>query len=292
MKTNGQSEIGTIRSILLKHPKDAFLSQGNIDQQWRQLNYTDRPDYNKALEEYEKFLGLLRKVVFDFHFLPENDITGLDSIYLHDPVIITKKGAILCNMGKKEREDEPAAVGRYLSEIGVPIVGKITGDGRVEGGDIVWLDEKTLAVGHGYRTNTEGIRQLKGLTADLVEEFIVVPLPHWKGPGDVMHLMSIISPIDNDLAVVYSPLMPIPFREYLIKRGIKLIEVPDSEFDSMGCNVLAMAPRKVIMLSGNPITQKGLETAGVEAMVYDGFDISRKGAGGPTCLTRPLLRSD
>lgn len=291
MKISGQSEIGAIRSILLKHPKDAFLSQGNIDQQWRQLNYTDRPDYKKALEEYEIFLGLLREVVFNFHFLPEDDNTGLDSIYLHDPVIITKKGAILCNMGKQEREDEPAAVGRYLTEINVPIIGKITGEGRLEGGDVVWLDEKTLAVGHSHRTNTEGLRQLKSLTEDLVEEFIVVPLPHWKGPGDVMHLMSIISPIDNDLAVVYSPLMPVPFREYLIHRGIELIEVPDSEFDSMGCNILAIAPRRAIMLNGNPVTQKRLEAAGVEVMTYDGHEISRKGAGGPTCLTRPLLRT-
>ncbi|MEW5923369.1 MAG: arginine deiminase family protein, partial [Candidatus Zixiibacteriota bacterium] len=282
MKTNGQSEIGTIRSILLKHPKDAFLSQGNVDQQWRQLNYTDRPDYKKALEEYETFLGLLREVVFDFHFLPEDDITGLDSIYLHDPVIITKKGAILCNMGKQERENEPAAVGRYLTEINVPIAGKITGEGRLEGGDVVWLDEKTLAVGQSYRTNAEGIRQLKSLTEDMVEEFVVMPLPHWKGPGDVMHLMSIISPIDSDLAVVYSPLMPVPFREYLIKRGIELVEVPVSEFDSMGCNVLAIAPRRAIMLNGNPVTQKRLEASGAEVMTYDGYEISRKGAGGPT----------
>ena len=290
MKINGQSETGKIQSILLKHPKDAFLSQGNIEQQWRQLNYTACPDYKKALLEYERFLGLLQATVTDFHFLPESDNTGLDSIYLHDPVVITRKGAILCNMGKKERENEPAAVGKYFSETGISILGKITGDGRLEGGDIVWIDEKTVAVGRGYRTNEEGIRQFKELIYDLVDDFIVVPLPHWNGPEDVLHLMSMISPIDKDLAVVYSRLMPVSFREYLKKRGISLIEVPDSEYDSMACNILAVEPRRVIMLSGNPQTQMMLESVGVEVMTYNGTEISRKGAGGPTCLTRPLMR--
>ena len=290
MKINGQSETGKIQSILLKHPKDAFLSQGNIEQQWRQLNYTACPDYKKALLEYELFLGLLQATVTDFHFLPESDKTGLDSIYLHDPVVITRKGAILCNMGKKERENEPAAVGKYFSETGISILGKITGDGRLEGGDIVWIDEKTVAVGQGYRTNEKGIRQFKELICDLVDDFIVVPLPHWNGPEDVLHLMSMISPIDKDLAVVYSRLMPVSFREYLKKRGISLIEVPDSEYDSMACNILAVAPRRVIMLSGNPQTQMMLESVGVEVMTYNGTEISRKGAGGPTCLTRPLMR--
>lgn len=290
MKINGQSETGKIQSILLKHPKDAFLSQGNIEQQWRQLNYTACPGYKKALLEYEQFLGLLQATVTDFHFLPESDNTGLDSIYLHDPVVITRKGAILCNMGKKERENEPAAVGKYFSETGISILGKITGDGRLEGGDIVWIDEKTVAVGRGYRTNEKGIRQFKELICDLVDDFIVVPLPHWNGPDDVLHLMSMISPIDKDLAVVYSRLMPVSFREYLKKRGISLIEVPDSEYDSMACNILAVAPRRVIMLSGNPQTQMMLESVGVEVMTYNGTEISRKGAGGPTCLTRPLMR--
>jgi len=290
MKTNGQSETGEIKSILLKHPKDAFLSQGNIEQQWKILNYTACPDYAKALAEYDYFLGLLRTVADELHFLPEDDRTGPDSIYLHDPVVITKKGAILCDMGKAERHGEAEAVGRYLAEIGVPVIGEIGGEGCLEGGDIVWLDERTLAVGHGYRTNAEGIRQLKELTADLVDEFIVVPLPHWNGPNDVLHLMSMLSPIDNDLAVVYSRLMPVSFREYLLGRGMRLIEVPDSEYDSMACNILAVAPGKCIMIAGNPQTQMMLESIGIEVMTYVGAEISLKGAGGPTCLTRPLLR--
>ena len=155
----------------------------------------------------------------------------------------------------------------------------------------MWLNERIAAVGEGYRSNAEGIRQFKALLGNLVDEVISVPLPHWAGPGDCLHLMSNISPIDHDLYLVYSRLLPVPFRKYLLHRQIQLIEVPDKEYDSMGCNVLALAPRKVIMLEGNPITRQLLEREGVEIHTYDGSEISLKGAGGPTCLTRPFLRS-
>ena len=155
---------------------------------------------------------------------------------------------------------------------------------------MIWLDERTVVVGQGYRTNAEGINQLRELTQDLVDEIIVVPLPHWNGPGDVMHLMSNISPIDPDLAVVYSRLLTVPFRELLLERDIKLIEVPDEEYESMGCNVLSIGRRKCLQIEGNPMTRQRLEQAGVEVLTYDGREISLKGAGGPTCLTRPLQR--
>jgi len=193
-------------------------------------------------------------------------------------------------MGKAERLGEPEAAGDFLSELDIPILGAVSGDGRLEGGDLIWLDERTLVVGRGYRTNEAGISQLKKLTSELADEFVVVPLPHWRGPEGVFHLMSFISPIDYNLAVVYSRLLPVPFREWLISRGIKLLEVPDSEFETKACNVLATSPRRCIMLSGNPGTKQMLEDEGVEVWEYTGDEISRKGAGGPTCLTRPLLR--
>ena len=248
------------------------------------------PDYDKAQEEYDNFVEYLKKSISEIYYLPQNDKTGLDSIYVHDPVIITNKGAILCNMGKEKRCAEPSAAGEFLLELGIPILGSITGEGTLEGGDVVWIDERTLAVGLGYRTNEEGIRQLKEFSKDIVDEFIVVPLPHWKGPSDVLHLMSLISPVDHDLAVVYSRLLPVPFREWLLRRGIQLLDVPDSEFETMACNILAASPRKCIMISGNPQTKQMLEDKGIEIWEYRGEDISKKGAGGPTCLTRPLLR--
>jgi N-dimethylarginine dimethylaminohydrolase len=172
----------------------------------------------------------------------------------------------------------------------VAILGAITGEGKLEGGDVLWVDERTLAVGRGYRTNDEGIRQLRQLTADFIDELVVVPLPHWNGPDDVLHLLSLISPIDHHLAIGYSKLLPVPFREWLLAREVKLLEVPDAEYESMACNILAVAPRQCLMLSGNPRTKAMLEAEGVEVWEYDGEEISRKGAGGPTCLTRPLQR--
>lgn len=290
MKFGCQSKVDQIKSLLLKHPKDAFLSQEYIQSQWKELNYLASPDYDKALKEYDNFVEYLKKSILKIYYLPQNDKTGLDSIYVHDPVIITNKGAILCNMGKEKRRAEPSAAGEFLLELGIPILGSISGEGTLEGGDVVWIDERTLAVGLGYRTNEEGIRQLKKLIRDIVDEFIVVPLPHWKGPGDVLHLMSLLSPVDHDLAVVYSRLLPVPFREWLLRRGIRLLEVSDSEYETMACNILAVSPRKCIMIAGNPQTKQMLEDKGIEVWEYGGEDISKKGAGGPTCLTRPLLR--
>lgn len=290
MKYGSQSEVGKIHSILLKRPREAFVSQQNIDAQWNVLNYIGGTDYQKALDEYGYFVELIKNEADELFYLPHHDQTGLDSIYVHDPVIITGRGAILCNMTKNERRGESAAIGEYLKTIGVPILGTLSGDGRLEGGDMIWLDEQTIAVGQGYRTNAEGIRQLKEFTRDFVTEFVVMPLPHWHGPTKVLHLMSLISPIDRDLAVVYSPLLTVPFRKWLLHRGVKLIDVPDNEFESMGCNILTIAPRKCIMLTGNPRTKDKLEAEGVEVLEFTGQEICHKGAGGPTCLTRPIYR--
>ncbi|RMF94173.1 MAG: amidinotransferase [Nitrospinota bacterium] len=290
MEVGCQSMVTPIRKLLLKHPREAFLDPETVQAQWQALNYVDCPDYEKALQEYDRFVALLQQFDLEIFFLPPHAQTNLDSIYVHDPLLVAAQGAILCNMGKAARQHEPAAAAAFLQELGVPVLGAISGEGRLEGGDVLWVDEHTLAVGRGYRTNDEGIRQLQALLADTIQELVVVPLPHWNGPGDVMHLMSLISLIDHDLAVVYSRLLPVPFREWLLARGIRLIEIPDEEFESMGCNILAVAPRKCIMLEGNPQTRLRLEEAGVEVWTYTGEEISRKGAGGPTCLTRPLLR--
>ena len=155
---------------------------------------------------------------------------------------------------------------------------------------MAWLDQHTLAVGRSYRTNTEGIRQLKALLSPLGVQVLVAELPHFRGPSDVFHLMSILSPLDKDLALVYSPLMPISFREALLERGFRLVEVPEQEFDSLGCNVLAVGPRVCIMAEGNAKTEKALKEAGCRVHTYKGTEISLKGGGGPTCLTRPLQR--
>ena len=292
MKTYGcQSMVAPVRRMLLKHPRQAYLDQANIDRQWKDLNYPDRPDFELAMAEYERFLGLLEGFDFEIQFAPADGATSLDSLYIHDPITISEKGAILNRMGKEARSPEPEAAGRYLETLGVPILGRITGDGKVEGGDLLWVDERTLAVGQGFRTNAEGLRQLCELLGECVDEVVPVQLPYWTGPQDCLHLLSFISIVDRDLAVVYSRLMPVPFREWLLERGFQLVEVPDEEYDSLGTNVLALAPRKCLMLGGNPVTLKRLEAAGAQVWTYEGNEISLKGTGGPTCLTRPIWRA-
>ena len=220
------------------------------------------------MAEYERFLELLSQSGAEILSLPVADNVGLDSIYTRDASVVCDRGIVLCSMGKALRTGEPEAQGAAFARWGIPVVGRIEPPGRLEGGDVVWLDDRTIVVGRGYRTNDEGIRQLRALLADSIDELIIVPLPHWRGPGDVFHLMSILSPVDHDLAVVYSPLMPVTFHERLAARGIQLVEVPDAEFDSMGANVLALAPRRVVMVEGNPRTRALLERFGAEVLEY------------------------
>ncbi len=285
------SEVGTVRRLVLGHPKHAFRSDRHIRSQWRSLNYLAPPHYGTALVEYDRFVDLLQGLDIELSFLRPDDGASLDAIYVRDAAIEAPRGAILANMGKLQRQAEPACLGRHLEELGVPVRGAIEGEGRLEGGDVVWFDDRTVAVGRGYRTNEEGIRQLRALLGGDVDELVEVPLPHWRGPDDVFHLMSILSPIDDDLALVYSPLMPVPFREWLLGRGMSLIEVPEAEFGTMACNVLALAPRRCVTLAGNPRTRALLEAEGVRVHEIAGEEISLKGGGGPTCLTRPIARA-
>ncbi len=286
----GQSEVGKLRRVAVKHARDAFGDAAAVERQWRDLRYLARPDVTAATPEYERFLALLDAAGVETLHLPFDDTVGLDSLYPRDASIVCNRGVILCNMGKPQRRTEPAVQEAAFRAAGIPIRGRITGDGTVEGGDVCWIDERTLAVGRGYRTNEAGIRQLRDLVRDCVDEVIVVPLPHWHGPEDVFHLMSIVSPIDRDLFLVYAPLLPVPFREALTSRRIALVEVPDAEFDTLGCNVLAVAPRDVLMIAGNPETRARLERTGVTVREFAGREICLKGGGGPTCLTRPLMR--
>lgn len=292
MKLQYHSEVGRLTHVLLKRPEGAFLDQAHLNEHWSEFGFLECPDFDLAVQEYHAFEAVLSSTVPNIYFLDENPDTGLDSLYVRDALLMTGRGAVILNMGKMQRRVEPRAAADFLSRVGIPVLGEIQPPGCVEGGDVVWFDRGTLAVGRGYRTNDEGIGQLRNLLADLVSEILVVPLPHWKGPGDVLHLMSLISPLDFDLSLVYSPLLPVSFREWLGARAIQLLEVPEQEFASMGGNVLAVGPRDCIMLSGNPRTRRKLEDAGVAVRVYDGTHISHLGSGGPTCLTRPLLRME
>jgi len=195
-------------------------------------------------------------------------------------------------MGKALRRGEEAAMARRLEALDVPVRYTLHGEARAEGGDLLWLDHDTLAVGLGFRTNAEGLRQLEEALTGMEVTIIPVELPYYEGPEACLHLLSLISIVDCKLAVVYPPLLSVPFWQQLQERGFRLIEVPPEEFEKMGPNVLALAPGKCLMLEGNPITQRRLEETGCEVLTYQGNEISLKAEGGPTCLTRPILRED
>jgi N-dimethylarginine dimethylaminohydrolase len=284
------NEYDRLTHVALRPARKAFGGPDQINREWRPLNFTAPPDYERAAEQYDAFAAVLRAAGAAIDEAPDALDLTLDAVYVRDASVVTPAGIVLARMGKPARRGEPAADRVWFERTGLGVLGCIEAPGMLEGGDLVWFDDRTVAIGRGYRTNDEGIRQLRRwLDPEVHVE--VVPLPHFRGPADVFHLMSILSPLDRDLAVVYSPLMPIPFREWLLDRGTTLVEVPEAEFDSMGANVLALAPRRALMLEGNPMTRTRLESVGVAVLTYDGSEISLKGGGGPTCLTRPLSRS-
>ncbi len=285
------SEVGRLVSVAMKHARDAFVDERTIRAEWQALNFLSAPDLGAAIDEYERFLEILYSCGVKVHFLRRSPETTLDSIYARDASIASPTGMNVGRMGKPARHAEPEEHEQAFRGLlfDTRLAGRITPPGLLEGGDVVWLDPRTLVIGRGYRTNAQGIDQVRSLVGDGID-VIEVPLPHWNGETDVMHLMSLISPVDRHIAVAYSRLLPVPFRQLLLDRGYRLVEVPDDEFVSMGCNVLALAPSRCVMLSGNPRTRTALERAGVEVIEYVGNEISVKGAGGPTCLTRPLVR--
>jgi N-dimethylarginine dimethylaminohydrolase len=283
------NEWGALRKVAIRAPQQALQSDAKIDQEWRDLNWHSRPDLSKAHAEYVGFERLLKSVGADLVHLPSADGLTLDALYTRDALVITPKGLVKPRMGKPQRRQEANINAAVLEMLGIPIAGEITGDGKLEGGDLVWLDRHTLLVGVGYRTNLEGVQQLQKLCGDDVA-VLWFDMPHYKGKSDVFHLMSVLSPLDHDLAVVYLPLMPVRLVELLEQRGIGFVDVPEPEFDSMGCNVLAIGPREAIAVEGNPETVRRMEASGVKVHVIKAADISRKGEGGPTCLTRPLVR--
>jgi N-dimethylarginine dimethylaminohydrolase len=279
--------VAPLRRVAVKRPEQAFQ---RIDREWRELNYTRPPDLSKAAEHHRQFVHLMQAAGAEILYLPADDRTGLDSLYAHDPVLVTDRGAIIFQTGKIARRGEGPAFADAFKNWSIPILGVIDGPATAEAGDMVWLDHDTLLVGRGFRTNQAGIERLSELLKPVGTTVIPFELPYWSGPEDVLHLMSFVSLLDDDLAVVYRRLLPVPLFELLTSRGIRLVDVPDEEYDTLGCNVLAVSPRKVIMVSGNPTTRSRLEAADCSVMDFDGSEICLPGAGGPTCLTRPVLR--
>ncbi len=286
MRTYGsQSMVEPLRKVLVRRPDAAFGAADPV--RW---HYTARPNLEIARREHAALVATLREagaeVIDHDEPLPDH----ADAIFVHDPAIVTDAGAIILQMGKKLRRGEEQAMARTFEKQGIPILYTLHGEATAEGGDLLWLDHNTLAAGQGFRTNRAGLQQLQEALAGIGAEVIPVPLPYFGGTEACLHLMSLISVLDHDLAVVYSPLLPVPFWQLLRERGFQLVEVPEEEFPTMGPNVLALAPRRCLTIAGNPITRRRLEQAGCQVLTYTGDEISLRAEGGATCLTRPVLR--
>jgi dimethylargininase len=284
-KYGSQSMIAPLRTVLVKRPEEDFAV--NDPAAW---HYTARPDLATAQQEHDALVALLRQGGAEVVYHDRPQPNHADAIFTFDPAIVTDQGAIILSMGKLQRRGEEAAMARRFEELGVPILYTLHGEARAEGGDLLWVDHDTLAIGLGFRTNVEGARQLRDALSEIGVKVIPVELPYYTGPDACLHLLSLISLVDDKIAVVYPPLMAVPFWQELQRRNFKLIAIPAEEFPTMGTNVLALAPRRCLMLEGNPITKRLLEEAGCEVMTYKGNEISLKAEGGPTCLTRPILR--
>lgn len=288
----GQSMIAPLQTVLVRRPDEAF---GTADPQlW---HYAEQPYLPLAQQEHDAFVNTLlgHGVEVVYHDAPLPAPGGLspgyaDAIFVHDPVLMTDRGAVILRMGKSLRRGEEEAMARTLERLDVPVHYRLWGEATAEGGDLLWLDERTLCAGLGFRTNAAGLAQLGEALSGSGVELVPVQLPYFEGPEACLHLMSLISLIDTDLAVVYQPLLPVPFYQLLQSRGIELIDVSDEEFATMGTNVLAIGPRNCLMLDHNRETMAALEEAGCRVATYRGDEMSLKAEGGATCLTRPILR--
>ena len=278
----GQTMVSPLRRVLVRPPDPGSLSH------WSQFGWRAAPDPGRLLAEHEQFCNILSEFGAEVVVGQSPVEADPDAIYVHDPGLISNEGAIVLRPGKELRRAEVPAAAADLHAAGVPILATLDAPACAEGGDIVWLNEEILLVGRSYRTNGAGIEALKQHLPGV--GVVALDLPHFRGAGEVLHLMSVISMLDRDLALVYPPLAPVRLLELLSKHGVRTIEVPNDELGTLGPNVLALAPRVAVAVEGNPRTRRRMEQVGVDVTLYAGAELS-KGDGGPTCLTRPLLRT-
>lgn len=287
---NGHSMVGPLQRVLVCSPQTAGWDQPERVGQWRELGFHHQPEPAKAQAQHETLRRELEAAGAEVLDLPSSSDLSLDAVYAHDASLATDFGLILMRPGKKNRIAEAARQKSFAERLGMPIFGEITAPGSTEAGDIVWLDAKTLLIGHGYRTNAAGIEQMRSLLGPKGIEVISAPLPYGAGPSACLHLMSLISLLDERTALVDLPWIAVETVELLKARGFKLIEIDYSERETLACNVLALGNRGLLAIEENRRTNQRLREAGFEVRTFPGSELCINGSGGPTCLTRPLLR--
>ena len=281
----GQSMVAPLKRVVVRRPA---TSAGGDEAAI--FNYPHQPDDAKALAEHQAFIDILTENGTEVLIGDPGPAGMHDAIFVYDTSFVTDEGVILLRPGKEVRRGEVALAAELWDELEVPILGAIEEPGTVEGGDLLWIDSTTVAVGLGYRTNEAGIDQLEIFLRTVGVDVIRTQLPYWTGPADCLHLLSLLSPVASRVAVANLKLMAVAFVEELLIRGWSFIEIPDEEFATQATNVLALSPGKLLMLKDNPITIQRLRDAGYEVLTYTGDELSHNRAGGPTCLTNPMLR--
>lgn len=289
-RVNGHSMVERLRRVLVCSPRTAGWDKPETAARWRDLGFLHAPDFAKAQAQHDALCRELEAAGAEVEELPSAPELTLDAVYTHDASLPSDFGLIVVRPGKTNRVPEGKWHSSFCKTLGIPILGEITAPGTTEGGDILWLDANTLLVGNGYRTNLEGIRQLRTLLAPKGVEVLSAPLPYGSGPATCLHLMSLISLLDEQTALVDLPWLAVETVELLKARGYKFIEIEYSERETLACNVLALGSNRLLAIEQNAKTNAKLRAAGFDVRTFLGSELCINGGGGPTCLTRPLLR--
>ena len=282
---------GELLTVMVCPPANAGWDRPEKTAPWEKLGYLHAPDFLRAQQQHGELCRQLAHAGAHVICLPSDDSLSLDAVYVHDASFPTDHGLILMNPGKENRVAEASSHGRSYSISGMPILGSVCAAGTSEAGDMVWLDARTLLIGHGYRTNAEGISQIRALLAPRGVEVIAAPLPYGPGPSACLHLMSLMSMLDEQTVLVDLPWLAVETVELLKSRGLRLLEIDYSERETLACNVLSLGKGRLIGIEENAKTNQRLREAGFEVGTFPGSEICINGSGGPTCLTRPLLRN-
>ncbi len=287
---NGHSMTGELQRVMVCPPVNAGWDVSGKAAAWRELGFQHAPDCEEAQSQHKILCGLLSEAGAEVVCLPATESLTLDAVYAHDASLATDYGLVLMNPGKKNRVAEARAHANFCGQMGIPVFGEISLPGASESGDIVWLDSRTLLIGDGYRTNRAGIEQIRALLSPKNVEVLSAPLPYGPGPSACLHLMSLMSMLDEQTILVDLPRLAVETVELLKGRGFRLLQIDYSERDSLACNVLALGNKRLIAIEENAKTNQRMRDAGFEVRTFPGSEICINGAGGPTCLTRPLLR--
>lgn len=289
-KSNGHSMVGELKRVMVCSPQSAGWYDSERAAAWEDLGFQHAP-HREAQEQHDRLCALLQRAGAEVLCLLTNHALTLDAVYTHDASLPTDHGVILMNPGKVNRRVEARAHAGFYRQSGLPVLGQIRLPGITEAGDMVWLNTNTLLIGCGYRTNQSGIEQMRGLHAPKGVEVISAPLPHGPGPSACLHLMSLMSMLDESTVLVDLPWLAVETVELLKSRGLGLIEIEYSERETLACNVLSLGKKRLLALEENARTNQRLRDAGFDVWTFPGSELCINGSGGPTCLTRPLLRA-